>query len=85
MNDPLSHPLEASDRRNENKATRYICMFFFCLFEKLDNVWKNYLHSDIREAIRTTRLTSEPQQGSSERPQTTQQSHITPKCVAEIF
>ena len=21
-------------------------MFFFCLFEKLDNVWKNYLHSE---------------------------------------
>ena len=60
MNDPLSHPLEASDRRNENRATRYICMFFFCAFEKLDNVWKHYLHSDIREAIRTTRLTSEP-------------------------
>ena len=52
-------------------------MCFFCLFEKLDNVWKNYLHSDITEAIRTTRPTSEPQ--------TTQQSYITPKCVAEIF
>ena len=35
-------------------------MFFFCLFEKLDIVWKNYLHSFITEVIRTTRLTSEP-------------------------
>ena len=49
MNDPLSQPLEASDRKTKNRATMYLRMFFFCEFEKVDNVWKNYLRSEGRQ------------------------------------